>query len=179
MHVFKSACIYMYVLYTHTHTSFIPPCRASGDGGLGDLLKLSPLKEASHSPPSLKETTTATSLSPSSSSTLPNAPATLADGPSTKSPTSALANHLIKNLSIKSPPISLQSKLSALPKHLQVSTVKGGSKVCKTSSLLASAMKFHSDNDGLNSILDGSPDPIPGIQCVVYRNSSIHVKLAL
>lgn len=91
-----------------------------------------------------------------------------------KSPTGALAGQLSRNLLIKSP-VSHQTRLTALPQHMQVvrgATAKGkgvGSKVCKTSSLLASAMRFNSGNDGLNSILDGSPDPIPGTAAVHAR----------
>ena len=83
-----------------------------------------------------------------------------------KSPTGVLAGDLSRNLSIKSP--SLQTpKLTALPKHMQVaqlgSKAELGRNCFKGSSLLTStAMRFQSGNDGLNSILDGSPDPIPG-----------------
>ena len=193
--------------------------RASGDGGLGELLKLEPIKESSLSPPpcvkgtlTTKSTTTTTSRNPTLSPTekrevgVPVAMNGLRDilaikspeipirgGASTtvgvgnghvitvKSPTSALAGQLSRNLSIKSPVFN-QSKLTALPKHMQAMVpaqlgvgggaagrgVGAGSKVCKTSSLLTSAMRFHSGNDGLNSILDGSPDPIPG----AYTSSS-------
>ena len=156
--------------------------RASGDGGLGELLKLEPIKECSHSPPKVKQSATSTSLpifSSSSSSLLsPNSSPSKETADSItcssgvrneaviKSPTRALAGQLSRNLSIKSPLLSSSSqsepKLTALPKHMQVQGRAAGSKVCKTSSLLTSAMRFHSGNDGLNSILDGSPDPIPG-----------------
>ena len=79
-----------------------------------------------------------------------------------KSPTGVLASDLDKKLSIKSP-LQLAPKLMALPRHMVVAQM--GSKVvrCKGNSLLTSTtMRFQSGNDGLNSILDGSPDPIPG-----------------
>ena len=150
-------------------------CRAGGDGGLGELLKLEPIKEASHSPPSIKNTT-----KPTTSTTADSPPShiqstiqkksDIAVGvkETFKSPTGILAGDLGRNLSIKSPPIQTP-KLMALPKHMQAAQL--GSKVvrCKGSSLLTStAMRFQSGNDGLNSILDGSPDPIPGKY--VYRN---------
>ena len=92
-----------------------------------------------------------------------------------KSPTGILAGDLGRNLSIMSPPaLQATNKLTALPKHMQV--VQLGSKVVRSkgSSLLTStAMRFHSGNDGLNSILDGSPDPIPGIHCACSYNYAL------
>ena len=82
-----------------------------------------------------------------------------------KSPTGVLASDLDRNLSIKSP-LQPAPKLTALPRHMVVAQM--GSKVvrCKGNSLLTStAMRFQSGNDGLNSILDGSPDPIPS-KCI-------------
>ena len=209
----------MYIDWVCLHISYCLH-RASSDGGLGELLKLEPIKESSLSPPpSVKATPIATSTAmttsslPSNTTTYPalereqvavkrgrhgctikQSPeavkgdihvraVTGTTGGSTltvKSPTGALAGQLSRNLSIKSP----ESRLSALPQHMQAVggvTAKGkgaGSKVCKTSSLLTSAMRFHSSNDGLNSILDGSPDPIPGTgavhTCILSR---VHVHL--
>ena len=82
-----------------------------------------------------------------------------------KSPTGVLASDLDRNLAIKSP-LQPAPKLTALPRHMVVAQM--GSKVvrCKGNSLLTStAMRFQSGNDGLNSILDGSPDPIPS-KCI-------------
>ena len=79
--------------------------------------------------------------------------------------TGVLASDLDRNLAIKSP-LQPAPKLTALPRHMVVAQM--GSKVvrCKGNSLLTStAMRFQSGNDGLNSILDGSPDPIPG-KCI-------------
>ena len=180
--------------------------RASGDGGLGELLKLEPIKESSLSPPSSINATPISTSTTTTTSSLPSnttysghegeqvsvegrsydctikSPETVkgdlrtvtgtTDGSTLriKSPTGALAGQLSRNLSMKSP----VSRLSALPQHMQVvrrGTAKGvgsGSKVCKTNSLLTSAKRFHSNNDGLNSILDGSPDPIPGTAAIVH-----------
>ena len=84
-----------------------------------------------------------------------------------KSPTGILAGDLGRNLSIMSPPaLQATNKLTALPKHMQVAQLGSKAVRSKGSSLLTStAMRFHSGNDGLNSILDGSPDPIPGMHC--------------
>ena len=175
------------------------PCRAGGDGGLGELLKLEPIKEASHSPPPppgtkdiTKQTTSITNPTthdPSSSSQTHNELAMQESGPAVqktkdvtskvrdtfKSPTGILAGDLGRNLSIMSPPaLQATNKLTALPKHMQV--VQLGSKAVRSkgSSLLTStAMRFHSGNDGLNSILDGSPDPIPGIHCACSYNYAL------
>jgi hypothetical protein len=187
--------MYYYTIYC--------PCRAGGDGGLGELLKLEPIKEASHSPPppppsaedTTKQTTSTTNPTGPPPTNGPNNICTCSSsqkltevtmqesdqavqikedvttkGSDTfKSPTGVLAGDLGKNLSIMSPPPLLQTsnKLTALPKHMQV--IQLGSKAVvrsKGSSLLTStAMRFQSGNDGLNSILDGSPDPIPGIHC--------------
>ena len=160
---------------------------------MGELLKLEPIKEASHSPPSIKNITKPTTSTtdprtctrthdPSSSSSQKHCskfvPPTTDKAPQKKenvtseakntfkSPTGVLAGDLGRNLSIKSP--SLQTpKLTALPKHMQVAQLgfkAGLGRSCfKGSSLLTStAMRFQSGNNGLNSILDGSPDPIPG-----------------
>lgn len=157
---------------------YIILCRAGGDGGLGELLKLEPIKEASHSPPSVKNSIIKPTTSPpptyeSSTSSQNhvepvsqecdtaiqrmNDRASGAKG-SFKSPTGILAGDLDKNLLIKSPPTQTP-KLTALPKHMQAAKMVK----CKGSSLLTStAMRFQSGNDGLNSILDRSPDPIPG-----------------
>ena len=173
------------------HANYFYLYRAGGDGGLGELLKLEPIKEASHSPPSIKNITkpmTSTTdpcthmHDPSSSSSQKHCSESTAqttdkvaqkkesitfEAKNTfKSPTGVLAGDLGRNLSIKSP--SLQTpKLTALPKHMQVAQLglkAGLGRSCsKGSSLLTStAMRFQSGNDGLNSILDGSPDPIPG-----------------
>ena len=145
---------------------------------MGELLKLEPIKESSHSPPSARRSPNPTS-SPGSSlhspdltglSSLREAERGKGMRDCFKSPTGVLASDLSRTLSIKSPS-SQRPKLTALPKHMQVAQPgRSGSKVCKTSSLLTSAMRFQSGNDGLNSILDGSPDPIPGI--LIY---SVHV----
>ena len=176
-------------------------CRAGGDGGLGELLKLEPIKEASHSPPppSTKDTTKQTTSptgppptthDPSSSSQTHNELAMQESDPAVqkkedvpskvrdtfKSPTGVLAGDLGRNLSIMSPPLQTTNKLTALPKHMQV--VQLGSKAVRSkgSSLLTStAMRFQSGNDGLNSILDGSPDPIPGIHCSYVHYSTIQL----
>ena len=67
------------------HVSIIYLFRASGDGGLGELLKLEPIKEVSHSPPSHKNTTkpitsadppSPTTHDPSMSSQKPGEPVT-------------------------------------------------------------------------------------------------------
>ena len=95
-----------------------------------------------------------------------------------KSPTGVLASDLDRNLAIKSP-LQPAPQLTALPKHMVVAQM--GSKVvrCKGNSLLTStAMRFQSGNDGLNSILDGSPDLIPGTNCMglqYYPWLCIHV----
>lgn len=160
-------------------------CRASGDGGLEELLKLEPIEEASpFPPPGIKDTTKptissndSTTQNLGSSSQNYYAPVTQDHDSATqmkdasggskktfKSPAGILAGNLNRNLSIKSPPLS-SAKLTALPKHIQA--VQLGSKValrCKggNSLLSSTAMRFQSGNDGLNSILDGSPNPIPG-----------------
>ena len=165
--------------------------RAGGDGGLGELLKLEPIKEASHSPPSIKNITKPTTSTtdphththdPSSLSSQKHcsefvpqmtdkAPQkkenVISEAKNTfKSPTGILAGDLGRNLSIKSPLLQTP-KLTALPKHMQMAQLGSkaglGRSCSKGSSLLTStAMRFQSGNDGLNSILDGSPDPIPG-----------------
>ena len=170
-------------------------CRAGGDGGLGELLKLEPIKEASHSPPpppgtkhTTKQTTSMTNPTthdPSSSSQARNELVMQESGPAVqkkkdvtskvrgtfKSPTGILAGDLGRNLSIMSPPsLQASNKLTALPKHMQVAQLGSKAVRSKGSSLLTStAMRFHSGNDGLNSILDGSPDPIPGIHYAYGR----------
>ena len=179
-------------MYVHVHvTIVITICyRAGVDGGLGELLKLELIKEASHSPPSVKNTTKPTTSAANSSPPPPSHnPSTCSSSRkhsesaaqdideaaqknknvalevrgSFKSPTGVLASDLGRNLSILSPSLPAP-KLTALPKHMQVQAQLGSKAVrCKGSSLLTStAMRFQSGNDGLNSILDGSPVPIPG-----------------
>ena len=142
---------------------------------MGELLKLELVKEASHSPPSIKNTSKPTSSTTDphthdTSSTSQNRSEPIVHKENVtsetreafKSPTGILAGDLGRNLSIKSPPLQTP-KLTALPKHMQV--VQLGSKAVRSkgnSLLTSTAMRFQSGNDGLNSILDGSPDPIPG-----------------
>ena len=152
---------------------------------MGELLKLEPIKEASHSPPSIKNATKPTTSvtdphtrNTSSSSQehsesasqktdeatqkKENVTCTLEARETFKSPTGVLAGDLGRNLLIKSPSLPTP-KLMALPKHMQVAQLGSKAVRSKGNSLLTStAMRFQSVNDGLNSILDGSPDPIPG-----------------
>ena len=67
--------------------------------------------------------------------------------PEFKSPTTLLTQDLSSTLQVNS------------PSHNEDTAVKPG--VCSTLSLLSSAKKFQSSHNGLNTILDGSPDSPP------------------